>query len=469
MKIFKSQKFLILTGGLIFIVALVVGGFVFFGKKSVNVDIVDDPPWFQPVVLEDVKPGTKVTWHLKSPAVHPVMSLETPTGTPEIHSGHFTDTFSYTFDKLGIYVYICPIHPYMKGVVGVGQKVPKEKIPAWADWPPDYKEPPAGTPEIPGKGKIWLGAQFHKPSGKEKPGTLIVIDASNWKIEKIIEDKTLNNPHNLWEVDEKIVVANWFDLYISVFDKITGSLEKHVWVGESPAHVHAHGTDKLYVTLQGDDGVAILDKNFEVLTKIRAPKGPHGHWMSADGKRMSLASTEKGMVTVWDTDTDKKILEESVGEEMIGHDQDAHTHSLPLMAGITLDGKNAFTATSNTGKFYVFDIDNNKLVKSIDIGSVPIQTVPSPDGKYVLVPLTGSGEVVVISTKDWGIVKKIPGAGFGAHGVYFGEKQDDGWYAYVSSKFATWVTVIEMDKLEIAGYIPLPKDAWGGQGILVVK
>ena len=99
-----------------------------FTGNSINVDIVDDAPWFKPAVLE-IKPGTTVTWHLKSPAVHPVMSLDKPDGVEEFNSGHFLETWSYKFDKPGIYVYICPIHPYMKGVIGVGQNVPKEKIP----------------------------------------------------------------------------------------------------------------------------------------------------------------------------------------------------------------------------------------------------------------------------------------------------------------------------------------------------
>ncbi len=69
------------------------------------------------------------------------------------------------------------------------------------------------------------------------------------------------------------------------------------------------------------------------------------------------------------------------------------------------------------------------------------------------------------------ILDKTPGC----HGVEFGLKKGGGYYAYVASKFANDLIVVDMDKLEIAGRILLadPKDrtstaynGMGGQGVL---
>jgi len=472
MKARKRRRFFVAFKPLLsvlFLTALfLLASYYFISPKTVHVEIRDDAPWFFPAVLE-IKPGTTVAWHRKTPAIHPIMSIEEPDGIGSIHSGHFTKTWSHTFTKRGLYVYICPIHPYMKGVIAVGMKVPAEKIPSWINWPPPYKAPPGGVPTVPGKGSLWLAAQFHYITGKEKPGTLIVINAQTWELEKILDDPRLNHPHNVWEIGGKILVTKWFDVYVSVVDKTTGTLEKHVWVGESPAHIHSHTEDKIYVTLQGDDAIAILNKDFDLVTKIRAPTGPHGHWLSADGSLMSLASTEKGMLSVWNTTSDTLLFETFIDGDTSGSGEHMHAHSLPLMAGITPDGRYAFAAASATGTFSVVDVKEKKLLKSFDIGQGPIQTVPSPDGRYVLVPLSGSGEVAVISTETWDLVKTIPNVGAGAHGVDYGEKQDGGWYAYVSNKFSPWLTVVDMATLDIAGYVPLPNDAWGGQGILVVR
>ncbi len=460
-----------IIGILILVLVFGIGSyFLFFSNPTNIIEIRDEAPWYFPVVTE-IQPGATVKWITNLPAVHPVMTLE---GPEEIHSGHFTKEYVHTFTKPGIYVYICPIHPYMRGVIGVGMKVPPEKIPVWANWPLDVLSPPGGLPMVAGEGTIWMDAQFENVPGKTKPGAIYVINAETWEIERIITDERINNPHNLIPFGDSILQTNWFDKYLSVIDQATGKITQHILVGESPAHVMpGMNGENIYVTLQGDDGIAILDAQFNLLEKIRAPKGPHGHMMSADGKRMALASTEKAEISVWDLETNQIIFSAPLyvddSHAVMDEEGKEHTHTLPLMAGITLDGKFAYAATSNEGKFYVFDVDNKTLVKSFAIGKGPIQVGLSPDGKYVVVPLTYDAAAAIISTETWELVHTTPNVGLGAHGVAFGPKSGGGYYAYVTNKFTTWVTVINMENFEVAGYIPLPPTAWGGQGIAVVN
>ena len=436
--------------------------------------IKDEAPWYFPAVLE-VEPGTTVTWdNSMAVVVHPVNTLK---GPEQFSSGHFTKTYEYTFTKPGIYHYYCPVHPYMQGFVAVGMNVPEELLPLWVkQWPPETADDPipSGLPKEPGVGEVWLDAQFQMVPGKEKPGTIVVIDAETWNVKKVIDDKRLNNPHNVWlsENGNHVLQTNWFDKYLSVIDRYSGLLLKHIYVGESPAHVMT-ANGKVYVTLQGDDGIAILDgTTYDVLKTIRTVegehahgaseedehrelgRGPHGHWMSADETRMAVAHTEGGSISVWNLETDEKIFEHEVDP-------------LPLMAGISADGKFVWTASLLTGKFTALNVETKEVVKEFVVGKAPIQAVSSPDGKYILVALTGDAAVAVLDANSFELVKTLP-SGAGAHGVIYGPKKNGGWYAYVSNKFVTWITVIDMDKLEVAGYVPLPKDSLGGQGILAV-
>ena len=63
--------------------------------------------------------GQKVTWLNEDSAFHSVTSglYDSPTGL--FDSGHMDpyDTFSYTFDEIGVYDYYCTLHPWMKGKV----------------------------------------------------------------------------------------------------------------------------------------------------------------------------------------------------------------------------------------------------------------------------------------------------------------------------------------------------------------
>jgi DNA-binding beta-propeller fold protein YncE/plastocyanin len=435
-----------------------------------TVAIKDQPPWYFPAVLE-VEPGTTVTWDSMAAIVHPVGTLD---GPEKISSGHFTETWSYKFEKPGIYHYYCPLHPYMQGYIGVGVDVPEEITPSWIkQWPPESAgQPiPGGLPKEPGLGEVWLDAQFQVAPGMEKPGAIVVVDAQTWEIKKVIIDKRLNNPHNMWLSDDKnhVLQTNWFDKYLSVIDRYSGLIIRHVYVGESPAHVMT-AMGNVYVTLQGADGIAVLDgKTYEIMKTLKAidgehghdsagehhlGTGPHGHSMSKDHSLMALAHTEGGSISVWDLETEKIIFQHE-------------TDPLPLMAGISDDNKYAWTASLLTGKFSAFDISKKTLIKEFIVGKAPVQPVLSPDGKYILVALSGDGAVGVVNASTFEIIKTLP-SGAGAHGVIYGPKKNSGWYAYVSNKFVPWITVIDMDNLEVAGYVPVPKDSLGGQGILAV-
>jgi YVTN family beta-propeller protein len=404
--------------------------------------------------------------------VHPISILDGPS---KFSSSHFTKTWSYKFEKPGIYHYFCPLHPYMQGYIGVGVDVPEEIKPSWVkSWPPkSANDPvPGKLPPEPGIGEVWLDAQFQIVKGKEKPGTIVVVDARNWNVKRVIDDARLNNPHNMWLSEDKkyILQTNWFDRYLSVIDRHSGLLTKHIYVGESPAHVMT-ANGKIYVTLQGSDGIAVLDgKTYEIIKTIKTVDGehshsnlgehneigtgPHGHWIDRKNKKMAVAHTEGGSISVWDLDKDIKIFEHE-------------TDPLPLLAGILGDGSFAWTASLLSGKLSVFDVDKEKLIKEISVGNGPVQAVPSPDDKYILVALSGDGSVAIIDTSNFELIKKLP-SGSGAHGIIYGLKKNSGWYAYVSNKFVPWITVIDMEKLEIAGYVPIPKESLGGQGILAV-
>jgi YVTN family beta-propeller protein len=107
-------------------------------------------------------------------------------------------------------------------------------------------------------------------------------------------------------------------------------------------------------------------------------------------------------------------------------------------------------------------------------GLGPIQTPVSPDGKYVVTANFLSSTITILDTKTDKVVKSLP-CEPGCHGVNFGLKKGGGYSAYVASKFANDLLVVDMDKLDIVGRILLvdPKDGqitanygMGGQGVL---
>ena len=79
-----------------------------------------------------------------------------------------------------------------------------------------------------------------------------------------------------------------------------------------------------------------------------------------------------------------------------------------------------------------------------NLGILPIQTPVSPDGNYMLTANTTSGTITVYNVKTDTVVKTLP-CDPGCHGINFGLKKGGGYYAYVSSKFANTMSIVDMD------------------------
>jgi len=77
-------------------------------------------------------------------------------------------------------------------------------------------------------------------------------------------------------------------------------------------------------------------------------------------------------------------------------------------------------------------------------GGLPIQTPVSPNGKWVFTANTLTNTITIIDTATDTLVKSIP-CDAGCHGVNFGAKAGGGYYAYVSSKFANELMVVDPD------------------------
>lgn len=73
---------------------------------------------FQPQDLT-VPVGTRITWTNDDDIPHLVVEIPQTNGDPAFRSPALDteDTFSFTFDKPGVYDYFCALHPHMVGKI----------------------------------------------------------------------------------------------------------------------------------------------------------------------------------------------------------------------------------------------------------------------------------------------------------------------------------------------------------------
>ena len=337
------------------------------------------------------------------------------------------------------------------------------------------------APATPGVGQVWVDTQFEMMHEKNKPGTVTAVNATSWAVERKVglpnhgthHRDGMNNPHNMWtDKDQKVIYqTEWFDHYLSVFDRKTGAFVRRIEAGLAPAHVMTRtNNDQVHVSQNGDNNVREFDslahgngflKDIPMQDVPGESAHPHAHWMSADGDLMVSPNPDTENSTVY------KFTSHHGKTAPVGH--------FPIATGMMPDSSKYYVAnfldssitvmriaggtphvkgTINllnlnitdppAGFTYgaVYDTLCASAAACAPIGGLPIQIPVSPDGKYAIVANTMLAKILVIDTNTDTVVAKLD-CDAGCHGVQFGAKKGGGYYAYVSSKFSNRLIVVD--------------------------
>lgn len=253
------------------------------GGSADTMNLTDEPGnWFKSQATGTpftvVKPGDKVDFEINNCCTstkHTVTLLMKPTGSNVVMDQDQAQrgNLSVEFDLPGVYLFHCKVHPYMTAVVGVTDaagNIPDvtstmlpfighmglSSLPAeivlsvittvaatdadkLAKW--DIFDRTAQVkPKIPGVGEVWVDTQFERVTnqtdvnGALKPGTITVVDAATFRVEREINGKRANgmwnNPHNMWANFslDSVYNGNWFGQWINKIDRAKGQILNRV-------------------------------------------------------------------------------------------------------------------------------------------------------------------------------------------------------------------------------------------------
>ena len=505
-----------------------------------TINLTDEPGnWFKsqitgtPVTV--IGPGQRVDFKINNCCTstrHTVTLLMKPTGSGVVMDQDQSQkgTLSVTFDLPGVYLFHCKIHPYMTGVVGVRDaagNIPDvtaamlpfighlgvSSLPAatvlsvittiaatdadkLAKW--DILDSSAQVrPTTPGVGEVWIDTQFERVpnqrdrNGGIKPGTITVLDAATFNVEREINglgsSGMWNNPHNMWANFSlnSIYNGNWFGQWINKIDRSSGNFLSSITVGEAPTHIITIPTpgsqmgvltvplsadNKMMKVQDGPSGLQIVGGNATGEGKTH----PHGHWLTCGtGDRAIVPNVFKGIgpagsISIMDTASGRVL------KEFVQNPNDPLTAPLlmPIAVGeCHVNGvAKAYVANLVSGLVTVINVDTKTITGNIPVTLTPdgqtglnifhtlqgpIQTPVSPDGKWsatavfsltnVNRPPTGSADhVAIIDTTTDQVVAFVPTPA-GTHGVNWGAKLGGGYYAYVTNQHANVLTIIDAD------------------------
>ena len=356
------------------------------------------------------------------------------------------------------------------------------------------------NPTTAGVGEVWIDTQFELTAKKKKPGSATQVNATSWKpVRKVaLPDIDMNNPHNMWanRDQSQIYQTQWFDRRLTTFDRQTGRLLHDVEVGPDPSHVMTRtDTDQLHVALEGEDNhtavVQLAPGGAQIERRIDIAEGhPHGHWMGHDGKTMVTPNAFTRDSTIFDFNTNAVRDLVPVGEA-------------PIATGMMPDDSKYYVANFLDSTISVITTATGKVTKTISllanydpisgavsgpVGCLPIQTPVSPDGKVMVTANILTDTITIVDTKSDTLVASLL-CDAGCHGVQWGAKKGEGYYAFVSSQFSNTFQVVDPDptgtgdltKAAVVGRVLLKtqpttatddrivaNDGMGGQGVMAV-
>ncbi len=470
--------------------------------SQATVWVQDEPPWFQPYVL-NVAVGNTVkfinrgqTWHTVTQGDFLVAANP---ASGQTNSGMIGRGGKYfrTFSTSGATNFYCMLHPFMQMQVCAGITCSAPTVTDPTPLPP---------PSVPGVGELWVAAQFQNLSaaGKPvdtgvtapnnppfpelavtfddfvKPGEIQVIDLTNYSITRAPTpaNNPFNNPHYIWgrAGATEMSIDNYFDNYKSFLNGSTKAvtLARLTW-GTTASHTTSEfDGSPLVGPVQGDYAIQNLRPGSKIgtwsvgsSTRITSTDAnghtgsmPHGIWAGGtNGTKIETANSRSNNATIFS-----------------GNNQATCTMgAFPLNSGITTTGS-TFAATDignpttfSTALAIRTGSSGANCGTTLQVISLPgegaVQTPPSPDDRFLAVSngpyisvfdLVNNFSVGASNACVGGTFTTDPGSGrkfcsinsnsFGAHGVAWGRRGDTqtGWRIYMAAKLTNFVAVFDL-------------------------
>ncbi|CDP51126.1 MAG: PQQ-dependent catabolism-associated beta-propeller protein [Devosia nanyangense] len=256
----------------------------------------------------------------------------------------------------------------------------------------------------------------------------------------------------------------------------------------------AKDTGQIFVSTEKGNEVVVLDKDYNVIKRIKTSRRPRDMHFNADRTLLYVACGDDDAIDVIDVEKlevvdsiptgpspevfafspDEKLIyvsnEEDSRLEAIDVEsrisvQDVPTGAEPEGVLVTPDGKTAFVTSEVADMVHVVDTATGAVTKNILVGTRPRRFILTPDGSELWVSCELSSEIYIIDTKTL----EIKGDSLIFVPPGFREEDvtpvgmaitQDGSKVYVSLGRANHVAVVDAKTHDVLQYILVGKRAW---------
>jgi YVTN family beta-propeller protein len=242
-----------------------------------------------------------------------------------------------------------------------------------------------------------------------------------------------------------VFVLNSLDANISVIDPATWQETKRIPTGKQPHHLYLTPDEKsLIVANAGADGLTFLDpKTAQVQRTVRGILDPYHLRFSPDMKWFVTAANRLNHVDIYRWDGVNMTLAKRIV-----------TSKTPSHLWIDSKSSTVYSTMQDSDELVAIDLATQTLRWRVATGEMPADIFGTPDGKHLLVGLTGSDSVQVFDVTGAApkVVKTIK-TGAGAHAF---RSAGDRRHVFVSNRVANTVNKIDLQSLEVVDKYSVP-------------
>jgi YVTN family beta-propeller protein len=281
-----------------------------------------------------------------------------------------------------------------------------------------------------------------------------LYEIATGKSNKIFLDKFAAPHMGMISPDGRVlVVSGSGNNTIYLIDMATMKILNRIKAYGEPEHMDIT-PDSKYVFCGSMEGGVVQAIDLQTYQEAKAIEGfhePHGYSTLPDNSKIYISNIGAHEVTVVDVKRLEVLKRISVGAPSEPASLNPNQY-LGAINGIinptlTVDGKLCYAADGDFGTVTVIDTTTDKVIDTIPVGTNPWRGYASPDGKYILVPVSGDQVVAVIDAHTHKLVSKMP-AGANMTGVNY---SSDGKKAYVISHDDDTEFIYNLEKMSPAG------------------
>src|ERR1051325_2743536 len=254
-------------------------------------------------------------------------------------------------------------------------------------------------------------------------------------------------------------VTNERDGTITVIDTHTDRVYSTIKVGGRLRGIRlSPDKQKIWVAIsypsnqsQGEDKIAELDRDGDVLAKYEAGTDPENFAIDDHATRLYIANEDAGTASITDIKANRVIASMPVGLE-------------PEGAAISPDGRWVYITSESSSSVSVIDTSTGQVVKQFLVGARPREAVFTSDSARAYISAENGNVVSVVDTKDHSVVKTIElprvegQTQLKPKGMAVSA---DGKRVYVATGRGNSVAVIDGERLVLLTLIPVGQRPWG--------